>query len=175
MSCTPLQLHYAISAIGNRGILMRPHIVKSVFDEEGNTVLLNAPEARRRVLSEPTAALMASLLAEVVGPEGTSQKAAVNGFNVAGKSGTSQKIINGRYSNKEHVGSFSGFFPADNPRVHITVVVDGAKIGAVAFGSTVAAPSFRRISEQLIQHLCIKPSQPASGILVLNKNHFFKN
>lgn len=175
ISCTPLQLHCAIGAIANGGVLMRPHIVKSVFDEAGNPVLVNPPEAKRRVFSEQTARLMAALLEEVVGPEGTCKRAAINGFNVAGKSGTSQKIIKGRYSTQEHVASFSGFFPSHNPRVHITIVIDGAKIGSVAYGGVVAAPAFRNVGERLIQHLCIKPNDAVRGWLACDKNQFWRN
>jgi cell division protein FtsI/penicillin-binding protein 2 len=78
---------------------------------------------------------------------------------VAGKTGTSQKVIDGRYSTTHHVASFVGFFPASRPRVVISVIVDDAQMpdGGVAYGRAVAAPSFRTIAMQLIQYLDIKP------------------
>ena len=104
---------------------------------------------------------MAKLLTGVVSPEGTANGAAIEGFEVAGKTGTSQKIIDGQYSSSHHVGSFSGFFPASRPRVAITVIVDDAQLkGRIAYGSTVAVPSFKAISEQLIQYLGINPIEP---------------
>jgi len=155
---TAMQTHYAMSVFANQGVLMQPQIVKRIFDEEGRTVIDFMPRARRRVLSIDTAETIAQLLAEVVGPEGTSKRAFINGYNVGGKSGTSQKIINGRYSNRHHVGSFSGFFPVDNPRLVITIVIDEPKIGQIGYGGLVAAPACRNIGEKLIQYLNIKPS-----------------
>ena len=91
---------------------------------------------------------------------GTATNAAIEGFDVAGKTGTSQKIIDGRYSNRHHVGSFVGFFPAQRPRVVISVVVDDADraaAGGNGYGRVVAAPSFKRIGERLIPILGIRP------------------
>jgi len=165
IDCTPMQMHYAMSVIASQGVLMQPQIVKRVFNEDGETVIDFAPRARRRVISEETAETMAGVLAEVVGPEGTSKGASILGYNVAGKSGTSQKIINGRYSKQHHISSFSGFFPADNPRLLVTVVIDEAKIGRCAYGGVVAAPVSRKISESLIQYLNIQPSHTSNNLI----------
>ncbi|WP_043583876.1 penicillin-binding transpeptidase domain-containing protein, partial [Geminisphaera colitermitum] len=115
--------------------------------------------ARRTVITPQTAALMRQLLQKVASVEGTAKAAAIPGFEVAGKTGTAQKLINGRYSNRNHVGSFVGFFPASAPRVVITVIVDDGHPanGRPGYGAVVAIPSFKRISEQLIQYLDIKP------------------
>ena len=97
--------------------------------------------------------------------------AAIPNFEVAGKTGTAQKLINGRYSEHNHVGSFVGFFPASRPRVVISVIVDDAKVpgGRIAYGATVAAPSFKRIGEQLIQYMDIKPViEPGRNLLVMD-------
>jgi len=157
LNCTPLQLHYAMSVIANEGVLMQPQVVKRVFDERNNTITAYTPYAKRRVITAKTAKIMSDLLSEVVGPEGTSKRAEISGFQVAGKSGTTQKIVNGRYSRQCHVASFSGFFPAQNPRVIITVVIDEAQLQGVAYGGLVAAPAFQHIGEQLIQYLNIQP------------------
>ena len=82
---------------------------------------------------------------------------------MAGKTGTAQKLIHGTYSSSNHVGSFTGFFPATDPRVVVTVIVNDAKVpgGKVAYGATVAVPSFRRVAEKLISYLNIRA--PGAG------------
>ena len=115
------------------------------------------------MISERTAQTMARLLMGVVSAEGTAPEAAVPHFEVAGKTGTSQKVIDGTYSTTHHVASFVGFFPASRPRVVISVIVDDADAhapGGIAYGKKVAAPSFRHIAEQLIQYIDIKPVDP---------------
>jgi len=102
----------------------------------------------------------------VVSSEGTAAQAEIPGFHVAGKTGTSQKIINGRYSNRHHVASFTGFFPAPKPRVVITVIVDEPD-APVAYGGLVAAPAFQRLGEKLIQYLGIVSSPEAEPHLAL--------
>ena len=94
------------------------------------------------------------MLVSVVSAQGTARRAEIKGFYVAGKTGTTQKIIDGKYSNRHHVASFSGYFPADNPKVAITVVVDEPKMdmGRLGYGGIVAAPSFRRIGESIIAY-----------------------
>lgn len=170
IDCTPMQLHYAMSVFAMEGVLMQPQVVKRIFNEQGETVMDFAPRARRRVISEETAETIANLLVEVVGPEGTSKRAFISDYNVAGKSGTSQKIINGRYSNHHHIASISGFFPADNPRLHITVVIDEPKIGACGYGGLVAAPAFRNIGENLIQYLNIQPRYTSDNLVAWKGN-----
>jgi len=96
-------------------------------------------------------------------------KAAINGYEVAGKTGTAQKLINGRYSSRHHVGSFVGFFPASRPKVVISVIVDGNRKGGIGYGTKVAAPSFKRLGEQLIQYLDIKPPYETGSSLVALK------
>jgi len=104
---------------------------------------------------------------------GTATNAAIEGFDVAGKTGTSQKIIDGRYSNRHHVGSFVGFFPAQRPRVVISVVVDDADrtaAGGNGYGRVVAAPSFKRIGERLIPILGIRPGGESAVPRLLARN-----
>ena len=165
VAATPMQIHYAMGVIASGGELMRPQIIREIRDSQGEAVYTFGGVARRRVIGEQTASQMAQMLQGVVGPNGTAAKAAIPGYLVAGKTGTAQKIINGRYSNRNHVGSFVGFFPATAPRVVITVIVDDAKVpgGGACYGSTVAAPSFKHIAEQLISYLDIKPAVPVAG------------
>src|SRR5690606_3208135 len=147
----PLQIHYAMATIANDGVLMRPQIIREVRDNTGETVYEFGKSVRRAVVSPETARTMARLLEGVV-TDGTGRVTRIPNFEVAGKTGTAQKIIDGRYSNRNHVGSFVGFFPASRPRAVITVIVDDGRpaTGGVGYGGVVAAPSFKRIAEQLI-------------------------
>jgi cell division protein FtsI/penicillin-binding protein 2 len=166
-----MQIHYAMGTIASGGALMRPQVIRQVIDNSGEVVYDFNGSVRRQVLSTTTAQQMASMLQKVVSSEGTAGRIAIPHFELAGKTGTAQKLINGRYSDRNHVGSFAGFFPASRPRVVMTVIVDDAKVpgGRVAYGSTVAAPSFKNIAEQLIQYLDIKPViEPGRNLLVMD-------
>lgn len=158
ISATPLQIHYAMGVIASGGELMSPQIIREIRDARGETVYTFGGVARRRVIGPRTAESMARLLQAVVSEEGTAGAIALPGFQLAGKTGTARKLVDGRYSENHHVASFSGFFPATQPRVVITVIVDDAKLpgGADAYGSRVAAPSFKHIAEKLKSYLDIK-------------------
>lgn len=171
ISATPMQIHYAMATIASGGALMRPQVIRQVIDDSGEVVYNFNGSLRRQVLSTKTARQMAAMLQKVASKEGTAPMAAIPNFEVAGKTGTAQKLINGRYSERNHVGSFVGFFPASRPRVVITVIVDDARVpnGRNAYGSVVAAPSFKHIAEQLIQYLDIKPViEPGRNLLVMD-------
>jgi cell division protein FtsI/penicillin-binding protein 2 len=159
VGATPMQIHYAMAAIANGGMLQTPQLFRQVRDDHGDLVFSLGDSPRRRVITEPTAQTMARLLMGVASPGGTAPEAAIPHFQVAGKTGTTQKIIDGRYSDRHHVASFVGFFPATRPRVVISVIVDDAQVpgGGVAYGRLVAAPHFHHVAEQLIQYLDIKP------------------
>ena len=163
IGATPMQVHMAMAAIANGGVLMRPQVVRKIVDKDGFLVHEFTPVARRRVVKPETAQLMSRLLVGVVSPKGTAPRAVIPGFEVAGKTGTTQKIIDGRYSSSHHVGSFVGFFPASRPRLVISVIIDDARLNGTAYGATVAGPSFKTIAEQLIQYYGISPTQPLPG------------
>ncbi len=167
VSATPMQIHYAMAAVANNGILMRPQVVRRAFNEAGDTVVSFPPEPRRRVVSEETAREVSRMLALVPTAAGTAPRAAIPGFEVAGKTGTTQKIVNGRYSSRHHVASFSGYFPASNPRVVMTIIVDEPRGPGSSYGGVVAAPSFKRIGEQLIQYLGITPGEDPQNYFAL--------
>jgi cell division protein FtsI/penicillin-binding protein 2 len=160
IAATPMQVHAAMATIANGGLLMRPQVVRRLEGPEGQS-LEYWPDIERRVIGEDTARTMAQLLKNAASANGTAPRAAIPGFEVAGKTGTTQKIVDGHYSNQHHVGSFVGFFPASDPRVVISVVINDARLNGTAYGSTVAAPSFKSIAERLIQYLGIPPTQPA--------------
>lgn len=173
ISATPMQIHCAMSTIASGGVLLRPQIIREVRDASGERVYAFGGSTRRTVISLEVAEQMARMLQRVASPDGTAPEAAIPGFEVAGKTGTSQKLINGAYSNRNHVGSFVGFFPASRPRVAISVIVDDAKVpgGGNAYGRVVAAPSFKRVAEQLIQYLDIKPvATSGTNLLVMEGN-----
>lgn len=159
ISATPMQVHTAMSVIANDGVLMEPLLTKRIFDSHGNDVIRFAPKAKRRVVSAEVAEKMSLMLADVVGENGTARKAAIENYMVAGKTGTTQKIVNGHYSSQHHIASFSGFFPADNPALVITVVVDEPKFQGVGYGGAVSAPAFRNIAEACIAYLGIRSSR----------------
>jgi cell division protein FtsI (penicillin-binding protein 3) len=107
------------------------------------------------------------MLHGVVGPEGTANGFDIPGFEIAGKTGTTQKLVDGRYVNNRHVASFVGFFPASRPEIVLSVIVDDARVpGGNAYGRAVAAPAFKHIAEQLIQYLDIQPVTPLTRNLV---------
>lgn len=161
VAATPLQVHLATSVIANNGVLMAPKVVRRVADHEGQTVVEFGPYARERVVSDRVARIVADMLMQAAAPGGTAHLAAIPAYEVAGKTGTTQKLVEGRYSRQHHVASFSGFFPASAPRVVITVIVDEPKIPGPAYGGRVSAPAFRNLGEQLIQYLALQPPRPA--------------
>ena len=162
-----MQVHAATSVIANDGVLMEPMLAKRVFDRFGNDVVRFNPKAKRRVISTDVAATVAEMLADVVGEKGTARRAAIDNYAVAGKTGTTQKIVNGANSRQHHVASFSGFFPADNPALVVTVVVDEPQLKGVGYGGSVAAPAFRNIAEACIAYLGIRPSRPDASLVNL--------
>jgi cell division protein FtsI (penicillin-binding protein 3)/stage V sporulation protein D (sporulation-specific penicillin-binding protein) len=167
VSATPMQVHSAMSVIANGGVLMEPMLAKRVFDENGQDVIRFQPKAKRRVISTEVAHTVASMLADVVGDQGTARRAAIDNYAVAGKTGTTQKIVNGRYSSRHHVASFSGFFPADNPALVVTVVVDDPQLSGVGYGGSISAPAFRNIAESCIAYLGIRPARSDSSFVNL--------
>lgn len=163
ISATPMQVHFAMATIANGGVLMEPHIVKRVLDQQGNTVVVFAPRTKRRVVSPGVAESLSEMLEKVVSPEGTANRATIPGYQAAGKTGTSQKIIDGKYSNTHHIATFTGFFPASAPELTITVIVDEPHLKGTGYGGIVAAPCFKHIGERIIQYLAIKPPPTRGG------------
>lgn len=168
VSATPMQVHSAMSVIANKGVLMEPMLARRIFDASGEEVLRFNPKAKRRVVSTESAHVVAMMLADVVGEDGTARRAAIANYDVAGKTGTTQKIVGGRYSNQHHVASFSGFFPAENPELVVTVVVDEPQAPGVGYGGSVAAPAFRNIAESCIAYLGIRPARSDASFVDFN-------
>jgi cell division protein FtsI (penicillin-binding protein 3) len=167
VSATPLQIHMAMSTVANGGTRLRPQIIQEIRDANGTVTQVFAPEKAEQALKPSAGVLLAQLLHGVVGKEGTGAGFDLPGFEIAAKTGTTQKIIDGRYVTTHHVGSFVGFFPASRPEVVLTVIVDDAQVpGGRNYGRAVAAPTFQRIAEQLVQYLEIKPVAPVNRSLL---------
>ena len=158
MSVTNVQLASAMSAIANGGRLMQPMLVRRMTDGHGATVQENKPRVRRQVVPRRVAKLVGQMLTAVTEPGGTAIEAAVDGYLVAGKTGTAQKAdyVHGGYAKDKWLASFIGFAPAERPAVVISVVIDEPVIAH--YGGTVAGPVFRRIAEVTLRHMGIAPA-----------------
>lgn len=162
ISVTALQLATAMTVIANGGRLMEPIVVRRVVDGHGDTVEETLPHARRQVVPRSTARLVADMLTAVTGEEGTGAEAAIPGYLVAGKTGTSQKAdeVHGGYRAESDplarwTASFVGFVPAESPRLVIAVIIDEPVISH--YGGEVAGPVFRRVGEAALRHLGVPP------------------
>ncbi len=158
-----VQLNAAYNAIANDGLYIQPRLVRSITTEDGNDLHL-APQETRTVVSAATAATVTDMLVSVVHSEnGTGRQAAVPGYTVAGKTGTAWKVItegehSGTYGEagaREYVVSFSGYLPAEDPQLSITVVVDEPVTETTA--GLVAAPVFADIAQYAVRILGLPP------------------
>jgi cell division protein FtsI (penicillin-binding protein 3) len=151
-SVTPMQMMAAYAAIANGGILRTPQIVREIG---GRAV---REPAGRRVISEQTAASVREMLRGVLAAGGTASEASIEGYDLAGKTGTANKVDadTGEYSDTRYVASFMGFAPASHPELLVSVVVDEPQ-GAI-YGGQVAAPAFQKIVAFALPYLGIRPS-----------------
>ena len=150
ISVTPMQMVTAYSAIANGGILRPPHLVASVGGKP------TKKPAGKRVISEATASSVRTMLEGVLQSKGTASGAAIEGYETAGKTGTAEKAINGKYSEDKYVASFVGFAPAKAPKLLAAVIVDEPK-GEI-YGGQVAAPAWRNIVNFALGYLKISPN-----------------
>ena len=142
-----LQLACAINVIANKGLLVKPRIVKAIRHKSGHVIKEFDPVIIRRVVSAQTAVNIKDILSGVVA-SGTGTRARIQGIKVAGKTGTAQKVDpNGQYSHSRFTASFMGFLPADDPVITIVVIVDEPR--PVYYGGTVSAPVFKNIARDL--------------------------
>ncbi len=155
ISVTPMQQVMAVSAFANGGYLLRPYFVKEIIDRDGSTLFRQESKVIRQVVSEETAKTVARLMEGVVA-EGSGVNAGIEGYRVAGKTGTAQKVSEGGYVPGEYVLSFIGFAPADDPQVLLYVAVDGAQRGP-QWGSQVSAPLFHAMMKDILSYLEIPP------------------
>jgi cell division protein FtsI (penicillin-binding protein 3) len=157
---TPLQMAAAVSSIANGGRLLRPRVVRAIVRKGVRQAI--APEVIRRTVTPATAATLTAIMEGVV-DRGTAKTSKIDGYTIAAKTGTTQKLENGTYSKQKYMASIVGFLPSRAPAVTVLVVIDTPRSGSY-YGGVVAAPVFRRIAEAAIRHLglprTIDPEQP---------------
>jgi cell division protein FtsI/penicillin-binding protein 2 len=176
---TPLQMIMAMGVIANGGELMTPRIVKSITTNDGKPVTTFSPVVLRRVISPRTAKEIGEALRGVVSDRGTAAAAAVPGFVIAGKTGTSAKVSpHGGYEKGKYVVSFIGYLPADHPAFVGLVVLDDAHTKPeLNYGGLVAGPIFSRIAAKAARYLDIEPHQeirraiPVERVASTNSRH----
>lgn len=161
VSVTPIQQITAVSAAINGGNLLQPYIVKSLNEPETNQVIKeNKPKKVRQVIKEETSKEVRLALESVV-TNGSGRNAFIDGYRVGGKTGTAQKVQDGRYMVGNYITSFMGFMPADDPQIVVYIAIDNAK-GITQYGGTVAAPIVKNVLEDVIQILNIPRRKGAS-------------
>jgi cell division protein FtsI (penicillin-binding protein 3) len=151
---TPLQMVAAVSSVANGGELIQPRVVRALI-RAGKRVEVK-PEVLGRTISKDTAATMTSIMEQIV-ERGTATYAQVNGYTIAGKTGTAAKLVNGRYSQTEYYSSLVGFLPSRNPVATIIVVIDSPRAHGY-YGGPIAGPVFQRIAEATLRHLGVSPT-----------------
>ena len=157
-----MQMITGVSAIANGGNLMQPYVVKSMLDEDGNTVFEAEPTVKRSVVSESTSEAVLTMMEKVVA-DGTGRNAYVPGYRVAGKTGTSEKLtVDGEY-----IASFVGCAPADDPKIAVLIVIDEPQ-GYVHGGGAIAAPVAGRVIEETLKYMNIDPVYSAKELSQLN-------
>ena len=139
----------AYSAIANGGTLRPPHLVDSIGGED-----VPVPEGER-IISTKTAQQLRTMLEGVLEAGGTASAVEIPGYVLAGKTGTSQKVVDGEYSDTQFIASFVGFAPAENPELLVAVIVDDPK--GDYYGGSVAAPAFGEIAQFALQYMGVEP------------------
>ena len=161
ITVTSLQLAMAFSALANGGKLMKPIIVKKILNEHGETIKENHPSVVRRVITSRTSDLVTMILEGVVSKEGTAPLAAIEGYRVAGKTGTAQKVdpLTKRYSDRKFVAVFGGYIITEKARLVVVVVIDEPR--GVSYGGVVAGPVFREVGRWSANNLGMDPTPAA--------------
>jgi cell division protein FtsI (penicillin-binding protein 3) len=149
-SVTPIQIATAYSAIANGGVLRPPHIVAAIGGKA------QATPAGHRIISQTTAAELRDMLRGVLADGGTASGAAIPGYDLAGKTGTANVVVNGKYSSSQYIASFIGMVPASAPRLVVAVMVDEPSQGSI-YGGSVAAPAFQKIVGWAVPYFGISP------------------
>jgi cell division protein FtsI (penicillin-binding protein 3) len=166
VSVTGVQILAAFGALANGGRLMQPYVVRAFLDPNGQEVRRTEPRPVRQVISAQTAATLTDILTSVVA-EGTGHKAVVQGYAVAGKTGTAQKPdpVTHVYSRKPGVLSFIGFVPSSAPRLVILALLDEPK--TAVWGSEAAAPIFAAVAAPVLRHLDVAPTEAVPAIQIV--------
>ena len=155
VAVTPMQMVAAVSAVANGGLYVEPRVIRAVY-RDGVRYQVR-PKDLRRVIRADTASTLTTIMEDVV-VEGTAKRAKIDGYTIAGKTGTAQKLIGGRYSHSDHNASFVGFLPSRDAVLAMVVVIDSAKGPNGDHGGMVSAPIFRRIAEAAIRYIGVPAS-----------------
>ena len=166
IAVTPIQLATAVSAIGNGGVMMKPHLVKELVDSDGKTVRTFEPEEVRQIISKQTSDEVCDIMEYVVS-EGGAEKAYVEGYRVGGKTGTANKPKAGGYS-EDTYSSFIGMAPMNDPKVTVLVIVD-SPVG-IKYGSQTAAPCAQTIFKNILPYLGIETQYSDDETEKIEKN-----
>lgn len=154
VAVTPLQMATAVSSVANGGELVQPRVIRAVI-RDGKRVPVPR-KVLRRTISAGTAAELTRIMEGVVEKGGTATRATLDGYTVAGKTGTAQKLVNGRYNRTDYNTSFVGFVPSRKPKFTIVVVIDSPRINK--YGGLAAAPVFQRIADAALRHQGVAPT-----------------
>jgi len=165
---TPLQMVRAVSAVANGGELIEPRLLRAIYRDERRVAVKT--KFSGHTIDPETAATLTTIMEQVV-ERGTAKRAKVSGYTIAGKTGTAQKIVNGRYSHSDHVASFVGFVPSRRPALTMVVVIDTPKGPNGDHGGTVAAPIFQRIAEASLRYLGVAPDVNAAPPVLVATGH----
>ncbi len=161
---TPLQMAAAVSSVANGGNYIEPRVVRAVYRDDRRIAV--RPKVLRQTVSRDTAASMTSIMEQVV-ERGTATLAKIPGYTIAGKTGTANKLMNGRYTNDTYA-SFVGFLPSNDPQFTILVVLDAPRGNNGHFGGPVSAPIFKRIAETALRYAKIGPNvNPDAPVLLV--------
>jgi cell division protein FtsI/penicillin-binding protein 2 len=161
---TPLQMVTAVSSVANGGELVEPRVVRAVY--QNNRRYAVKPKVLRRTISAETAATLTAIMEQVV-KRGTAKKAQIEGYSIAGKTGTASKLVNGRYSYSDNNASFVGFLPSRHPALAMIVVIDSPHGANGTHGGSVAAPIWQKIAEPALKYLGIGPDvDPMAPVFV---------
>jgi cell division protein FtsI (penicillin-binding protein 3) len=148
---------------------MKPYLVKEITDQNGNSIHRFEPRKIRRVISSETARTVSKMMQTVITKGGTGVRAALDGYAVCGKTGTTQKINEeGTYVEGKYIASFIGFTPAQKPEIAILVVIDEPQ--EKYYGGIVAAPAFKKIAHETLIYLNIPPGNDLNRLTVSRKS-----
>lgn len=162
IAVTPLQIATAVGAVANDGLLMKPYIMQKIVDSEREVEI--KPVVVRRAVSQETAHTLTNMLVEAL--ERANSEAMLPGYRVAGKTGTAEIPVPGGYHPTLTLASFAGYLPADDPQVLVLVIIDRPTTSR--WGNTTAAPTFKRIAEQLVVLLSIPPDEVRTQLASTN-------
>lgn len=157
VAVTPLQLVSGLQAIGNKGVRLRPHVVKAILNPDGTVYKEMKPKVLGRPVTEATAQRVLEILRGVC-EKGTGKKANIPGYRVCGKTGTAQVVRNGGYAANAYIASFLGLVPFENPRIAVLVKIE--EPFPVYWGGTVASPVFKEVAHEALWRLGVGPSHP---------------